>query len=745
MTPFQPKAGPPERFAAVRRPGPLASGLAGEADVQNEADRLLLAKYAPPGVLIDEANQILQFRGRTSLYLEPPPGRASYDLLKMVREGLLMPVRAAIQKAKTSHETFRAENVEFRYENQTRRASIEVVPLKNPNGHWFLVLFEPAHSGEGVRERASRARTQRPARPDVEQALGENARLRSELAAVREYLQLVTEQHDAANEELQAANEEAQSSNEELQSINEELETTKEELQSTNEELTTINEEMGNRNLELHRTNSDLHNVLGAVQICMVVLDGALRIRRFTPLAESVLNLVPTDVGRPVTHIRPNFDLPELEGVILEVINTVRPQEKDVQDKEGRWHSLRILPYRTLDNKVDGAVLVLVNIDALKRGEQRIHAALDYSESIIETVREPLVVLNEGLEIERANRSFYRLFQAAPAQTQGRVVSQVGGEQWDDRRLRALLDDVLVRGAAFDDFEFESEFEHIGHRILLLNGRPIPGERDHPRRILLAMEDITERKRLQKGIDERTAQLRAMVQELEAFSYSISHDLRTPLRAMSGFAELALELGGEQLTAQVKDYLQRVIVGGHRADRLVQDVLNYSRASRASIHLAPIELEKLVREAIEQYPQFQPPGADIQMQRPMLKVMGHEAALGQCIANLLGNAVKFVLPGTLPQIKIRTEPVEGQVRIWFEDNGIGIEPSNQDRIFGIFERVHPAHEYEGTGIGLAIVRKAIERMGGSVGVESEPGNGSRFWIQLKAAETYDQTSTAGGG
>jgi signal transduction histidine kinase len=133
------------------------------------------------------------------------------------------------------------------------------------------------------------------------------------------------------------------------------------------------------------------------------------------------------------------------------------------------------------------------------------------------------------------------------------------------------------------------------------------------------------------------------------------------------------------------------------------------------------------------------------MQSPLLNVIAHEAALGQCITNLLGNAVKFVLPGTLPQIKIRTEPVEGQVRIWFEDNGIGIEPSNQDRIFGIFERVHSAQEYDGTGIGLAIVRKAVERMGGSVGVESEPGNGSRFWIQLKAAETYDQTSTAGGG
>jgi two-component system CheB/CheR fusion protein len=742
---LQPKAGPPEKITAGQRPGPLTSGLAGEGDVQKEADRLLLAKYAPAGVLINEAMEILQFRGRTSIYLEPPPGRASYNLLKMVREGLLVPVRAAIQKAKTGHETAVVENVEFRYENRTRRTSIQVVPLKNLKGHWYLVLFEPAPPGGAVREPAARPRAERPLRPNVDKALGENARLRNELAATRDYLQLVTEQHDAASEELQAANEEAQSSNEELQSINEELETTKEELQSTNEELTTINEEMTNRNLELHRTNSDLHNVLGAVRMCIVVLDGGLCIRRFTPLAEKMLNLVPTDVGRPITNIRFNFDFPDLEAVILEVINTARPQEKEVQSKDGLWHSLRILPYKTLDNRIDGAVLVLVNIDALKRSEQRIHGALDYAESIIETVREPLLVLKENLQIERANRSFYRIFQASPGETQGQLLSQIGGGQWDDARLRALLEEVLSRNTAFDDFEVEREFERIGHRIMLLNGRPIPGGPEHARRILLAIEDITERKQLEKQVEERTTRFRETVQELEAFSYSISHDLRSPLRAMSGFAELALDLGREQLTPQVKDYLQRVIAGAHRADRLVQDVLTYSRVSRANIRLAPIDLEKLLREVIEEYPKFQPPNAEIRVLSPLLKMMGHEASLGQCVTNLLGNAIKFVAPGTVPQIKIWTEPVQGQARIWFEDNGIGIEPANQARIFGIFERVHSAREFEGTGIGLAIVRKGVERMEGSVGVESELGKGSRFWIQLKAAETYEQTDASGGG
>ncbi len=587
-----------------------------------------------------------------------------------------------------------------------------------------------------------------------------------------------------------------------------------------------------------------------------------------------------TDVGRPITHIRPNFDFPGLANAVLEVIHRGRPQEQEVQCQDGLWYSLRILPYKTLDHRIEGAVLVLVDINALKRGEQRIHAALDYAESIVETVREPLLVLNENLQIERANLSFYRVFHVSPAETQGRLLSQIGGGQWDNARLRALLEEVLPQSTAFNDFEVERDFAHLGRRTMLLNGRPIRGERDRAHCILLAIEDVTERKQLEvlreseqrfrtlaealpqlvwtstpdgncdyfnskwadytglpveellgtrwrdtleaqdrertsdqwrealkgqtpydleyrirradgayhwfkvratplrdragdiikwfgtctdiedqkrielelqrareeleKRVEERTAQLREMMQEMEAFSYSVSHDLRAPLRAMLGLGELALEHGGAQLPSQVKDYLQGIIAAASRANRLVQDVLAYSRVARASVRLAPINVEKLLRETINQYPQFQSPQAEIQMQRPLLKVLGHEASLGQCVTNLLANAVKFILPGTVPRVKIRTEPVQGQVRIWFEDNGIGIERSNQARIFGIFERVHSAREYEGTGIGLAIVRKGVERMGGSVGVESELGNGSRFWIQLKAVEADEQTDAPGG-
>ena len=285
------KTAPPKQ-----KRGGLVETTSAEVDVQKEADRIALAKYAPAGVLVSETMEIIQFRGQTSPYLEPTPGRASLNLLKMLREGLLTPVRTGIERARKCHESVRTENVEFRYDGQNRRVNIEVTPLSSAKELCLLVSFEaiprPSQQGNGDVEKSPEAFTAKNA------LVREIERLRRELQATKDYLQTVSEQHDAAHEELQASTEEAESSNEELQSINEELETTKEELESTNEELTTVNEEMGNRNVELHQINSDLNNVLTSTQLCILVLNNDLCIRRFTPLAEKIINILPTDVGR---------------------------------------------------------------------------------------------------------------------------------------------------------------------------------------------------------------------------------------------------------------------------------------------------------------------------------------------------------------------------------------------------------------------------------------------------------------
>jgi len=236
---------------------------------------------------------------------------------------------------------------------------------------------------------------------------------------------------------------------------------------------------------------------------------------------------------------------------------------------------------------------------------------------------------------------------------------------------------------------------------------------------------------LEQLVQQRTARLNELVGDLEAFSYSIVHDMRAPLRAMQSFASLlAEECGNVSPTAD--DYIRRIQTAAERMDRLIQDGLNYSRLMRAELPLVPMDVAVLLRGMIETYPAFQPPQAQIELEGNFPLVRANEAGLTQCVSNLLGNAVKFVAPGVTPQVRIWAESRQDKVRLYFRDNGIGIEKSAQEKIFQIFYRLQ--NKYEGTGIGLAIVRKAAERMGGTVGLESEPGQGSTFWLELQAAQ-----------
>jgi PAS domain S-box-containing protein len=244
----------------------------------------------------------------------------------------------------------------------------------------------------------------------------------------------------------------------------------------------------------------------------------------------------------------------------------------------------------------------------------------------------------------------------------------------------------------------------------------------------------TERSKLESRVAERTSQLQTTISELEAFSYSLSHDMRAPLRAMEGYTQLLRNLLADKLGPRELDFFGRIMSSAERLDALIQDVLQYSRVARAPLELKKVDLEKIVEQVISDYPALQKPAATIDIQKPLLPVMGHEAFLTQCISNLLSNAVKFVAPVVKPKVLVYTKSSPPDVRLYVEDNGIGIPVENQRQIFGIFQRLHSNTAYPGTGIGLAIVQKAVERMGGRVGVESTLGKGSKFWLQLKGAE-----------
>jgi len=346
--------------------------------IRQDADRAVLERFGPPGVVINERLEITQFRGDTTGFVQHTAGVASLQLLKLARPELLPRLRAAIESVRASGDVVREEQIALRDGDTVRHVAVEVVPFRSggTRERFFVVLFDGAKSSPvGLTATAKGSgRRRKPAgavhAADTE-AVHELTALREELAEAKRYLQDVIEQYEGANEELRAANEEIQSNNEELQSTTEELETTKEEVQSTNEELTTVNEELRHRNRELAAASADLANVFASTQIPIVIVDGNLMVRRFTPVAERVITVIPTDVGRPLGDLRLRVGLPDLEARVAAAIGSLEFGQVDVQDDQERWWSLTIRPYLTVDRKVDGAVLVFTDIDVSKRYGQR--------------------------------------------------------------------------------------------------------------------------------------------------------------------------------------------------------------------------------------------------------------------------------------------------------------------------------------------------------------------------------------
>ncbi len=355
---------PPMASPASRIPrGELAQRF---GSLTSQLDRLLLGRYSPPGVVINERMDILQFRGETGAYLQPAPGKPQNNLMKMARPGLAVALRAAVTKARAESISVRTADVEIEPGGDLCDVVVVSVPGSADDVEpLLLVLFEQSTVSRGVKPAGA-------AGEDVVALLPADPTQRSrkleiELAATRDYLQSLVDAQDQANEELNVANEELLSGNEELQSLNEELETAKEELQSTNEELITVNDELQSRNQEAAEANSDLVNLLSTVDVPILILDMKRRIRRFTPKARSIFNIVSADVGRPIEDLNLHLNVIGLDTRIAEVIASNTMHESEVQDRSGRWHRMQIRPYKTVDDKIDGATLSLVDIDTLKQ------------------------------------------------------------------------------------------------------------------------------------------------------------------------------------------------------------------------------------------------------------------------------------------------------------------------------------------------------------------------------------------
>jgi two-component system, chemotaxis family, CheB/CheR fusion protein len=448
--------------------------------------RVLLQSYAPPSVITNYKGDIVYVHGDTGKYLQPAQGQASLNVIEMAREGLPQELRSAIQTATTKKTPVILKDLTVKTDGGMHGVDLTVRPLTDPEAVRELLLISFQDT-----QRESHGEHKTVKRMTGTGAMKRVVELEQDLAYTKENLQATIEEMQATNEELTSTNEELQSTNEELQSTNEELETSKEELQSVNEEIVTVNSELQAK-IEQHTAiQNDMKNLLENINVGTIFLDDHLTIKRFTREATKVFRFAASDVGRPLADIRsliPDVDLiPDAQDVLDSLI----PRERHIHTTGNEWYLVRILPYRTLDNVIDGVVLTFNDITALKTIEAEARSARDFAQSIVDTVREPLLVLNGTFEVVSASRAFYQTFGLKPEDTQGRSLYELDDHQWDIPRLRELLETVLPKDTNFENFKIEHNFSGIGHRTLLLNARRIPGDAGTTQLILLAMEDIT--------------------------------------------------------------------------------------------------------------------------------------------------------------------------------------------------------------------------------------------------------------
>ncbi|HKE19951.1 MAG TPA: chemotaxis protein CheB [Kofleriaceae bacterium] len=722
-------AGPPRAPALVGGVGPAAL-----TTLQKRADDILVGRYAPPGALVDGTMQVIHLRGRTSPYLELQPGHPDLHLLKLAREELVPVLRWAVQKAKREIGPVRREGIELRDDYGVRRVNVEVIPVSDlPSGEpCFLVLFEGAGSADAPP----------PVRPLPAEAVADGhereiAFLREEAAAAGEYLQSLLDERQRMNDDLTSSNEELVASNEELQSTNEELEAAKEELQSSNEELTTVNDELQLRHQEINQVNSDLVNVLASVDIPIVIVGGDRKVRRFTPQARALMHLIPSDVGRPLDEIKLNIDQGDLDRLVSEVLDTLTPRELEVRDREERWHRLRIRPYRTVDGRLDGAVLSLTDIDRLKRTAGDATAALDLLAAIMETMCMPVVVLDDSLRLRSANRAFSTVFGEVAGEAVGTGFFALGGGRWNVPELRTALDGLLAEGG---DRALEIEIEApAGRRRSVAVAASTLRWHGDPPLVLLTPVDVTDRARLLAAAEEARAEAVRANRTKDVFLATTSHELRAPLHAITLQADLLLD-GAAADAEQALRAAERIALAARAQERIISDLLDVSAivAGKISLQRQPVDLSAVVAAAIDGIRgAAERKGIRLtsQLGASVGRFVGDANRLRQIVANLLTNAVKFTPAGG--EVTLALERRGGQARITVSDTGEGIAPDFLPHVFDRFEQADSsrARNHDGLGLGLAIVRDLVWLHHGTVRAESGgAGKGATFTVDLPLAD-----------
>jgi two-component system, chemotaxis family, CheB/CheR fusion protein len=476
------------------REAALERAIAG-GGLSRAADRVSLGRYAPCGVIVDSEMQVLEFRGDTRPWLKLPVGKATFDLRRIVHEGLLASVRSAIREAGAARASVRRD-VRVKQGSQTQTVTLEVIPMRHAGKRFFLVSLVTASAKAG---RVPPAATTLAAVPAPVQEVPEGTKsvrvlrqcvadLRHDLVEAQEDAHSYKEQHDAVMGEMNYAIEEAHSAAEEMQSINEELEAAKEELESANEELATVNDEMASQNAILTRTTTDLLNTERVAELEIVIIGRDGIVRRMTPSAEAHFGLRKTDLGRPLQAV---IDLPALTEPVAAVLESGVESRIELQDATGRWSSVRLAPYTDSDG-VQGVVLSFLDIDARRKRDDILRQAREYAEAIVRTTSDPLLILDAALHVYDANEAFCDLFKTTLAEVVGRSIFSLWKGQWNTPILHNRFDDMVTRHSMFHGLEMTQDVEGHGRRTLLVGARVLQDPGGEAPRVLVHLQDITE-------------------------------------------------------------------------------------------------------------------------------------------------------------------------------------------------------------------------------------------------------------
>ncbi len=474
------------------------------ASAGNVARKALLEQFSPAAVLIDRNFAVVYFHGSTGNYLEQPTGEPSRELFSMTRDDLTGKLRSALKTATAENRTV-VFSATIKLSGSVSQVNVQVYPLAPDVGHHGYILISFLPDNLASPHAASDAAINIPI----------DLALQGELNAVRRELQNTIEHLETSNEELKASHEEATSMNEELQSTNEELETSKEEMQSFNEELHTVNSQLQNKVQELEDSSNDLSNLLAGTETATLFIDENMCVKWFSPGTQALFDFIASDIGRPLAHFARKFEDANLLNDAENVMRTLDVVEIEVEASDGRWLMRRMLPYRTLDDHIAGVVITFVDVSEHKRISSANQEARIFAQAIIETISQPLLVLNDTLHVVSANPAFQNLFNVTESEIVDVLVFELGGGVWNIPKLHALLDLVISKSESFSDAEIEHEFGSAGHRSMLVNGRKLLRGNGRPGLVLLAFEDVSDRMVAERALQASEFQYRTLFNSID--------------------------------------------------------------------------------------------------------------------------------------------------------------------------------------------------------------------------------------